>query len=116
MPAQVLPVDAAALFMPRLIAAIGGFDRWKLEGHREMLKRKLTHEQWVSMNTDGPCCTSACTASARRPISSVCECAPGGVGVQRRSLAGAPIDRAHVPRASHRAPMGLAPHHLRAKA
>ena len=40
--------------MPRLIAAIGGFDRWKLEGHREMLKRKLTHEQWVSMNTDGP--------------------------------------------------------------
>ena len=33
-------------FMPRLIAAIGGFDRWKLEGHREMLKRKLTHEQW----------------------------------------------------------------------
>jgi hypothetical protein len=41
-------------FMPRTIAAVTGFDRWKLEGHRRHLKRKLTHEQWVSMNTDGP--------------------------------------------------------------
>ena len=41
-------------FMPRTIAAVTGFDRWKLEGHRRHLKRTLTHEQWVSMNTDGP--------------------------------------------------------------
>jgi ubiquinone/menaquinone biosynthesis C-methylase UbiE len=46
-------------FMPRLLAAVTGFDRWKLEGHRELLKRKLSHEQWVSMNTDGPYCPLA---------------------------------------------------------
>ena len=46
-------------FMPRLLAAVTGFDRWKLEGHREMLKKKLTREQWVSMNTDGPFCPLA---------------------------------------------------------
>src|SRR5262249_48013185 len=46
---------------PRLIAAITGFDRWKLEGHREALikKGKLSAEQWVSMNTDGPFCPLA---------------------------------------------------------
>jgi ubiquinone/menaquinone biosynthesis C-methylase UbiE len=43
-------------FMPGLLAAITGFDRWKLEGHREMLKKKITKEQWISMNTDGPFC------------------------------------------------------------
>ena len=46
-------------FMPRLLAAVTGFDRWKLEGHREMLKKKLTKEQWISMNTDGPFCPLA---------------------------------------------------------
>jgi ubiquinone/menaquinone biosynthesis C-methylase UbiE len=48
-------------FMPRLIATITGFDRWKLEGHRQSLvsKRKISHEQWVSMNTDGPYCPLA---------------------------------------------------------
>lgn len=46
-------------FMPALLAAITGFDRWKLEGHREMLNRKITKEQWVSMNTDGPFCPLA---------------------------------------------------------
>ena len=46
-------------FMPRLMAAVTGFDRWKLEGHRDMLKKKLTKEQWVSMNTDGPFCPLA---------------------------------------------------------
>jgi ubiquinone/menaquinone biosynthesis C-methylase UbiE len=43
-------------FMPALLAALTGFDRWKLEGHREMLKKKITKEQWISMNTDGPFC------------------------------------------------------------
>ena len=45
-------------FMPRLIAAVTGFDRWKLEGHRDRLlkKKKLTKKEWVSMNTDGPFC------------------------------------------------------------
>jgi ubiquinone/menaquinone biosynthesis C-methylase UbiE len=46
-------------FMPGLLAAVTGFDRWKLEGHREMLKKKITREQWVSMNTDGPFCPLA---------------------------------------------------------
>jgi ubiquinone/menaquinone biosynthesis C-methylase UbiE len=46
-------------FMPRLLAAITGFDRWKLEGHRDALRKKVTHEQWVSMNTDGPFCPLA---------------------------------------------------------
>jgi ubiquinone/menaquinone biosynthesis C-methylase UbiE len=46
-------------FMPRLLASVTGFDRWKLEGHREALNRKLTKDQWISMNTDGPFCPLA---------------------------------------------------------
>jgi hypothetical protein len=46
-------------FMPGLLAAVTGFDRWKLEGHREMLNKKITKEQWISMNTDGPFCPLA---------------------------------------------------------
>jgi ubiquinone/menaquinone biosynthesis C-methylase UbiE len=48
-------------FMPRLIAAATGFDRWKLEGHRNRLLRnkRLTREEWISMNTDGPFCPLA---------------------------------------------------------
>lgn len=48
-------------FMPRLISAITGFDQWKLEGHRDrVLKdKKLTKEEWISMNTDGPFCPLA---------------------------------------------------------
>jgi ubiquinone/menaquinone biosynthesis C-methylase UbiE len=46
-------------FMPRLLAAVTGFDRWKLEGHRKALKKKLTKEEWISMNTDGPFCPLA---------------------------------------------------------
>ena len=46
-------------FMPGLLAAITGFDRWKLEGHREMLKKKISKKQWISMNTDGPFCPLA---------------------------------------------------------
>ena len=43
-------------FMPGLLAAVTGFDRWRLEGHREMLRKKITKEQWISRNTDGPFC------------------------------------------------------------
>jgi ubiquinone/menaquinone biosynthesis C-methylase UbiE len=48
-------------FMPRLVAAATGFDRWKLEAHRDRLltSKKLTKDQWVSMNTDGPFCPLA---------------------------------------------------------
>lgn len=46
-------------FMPVLLSRLTGFERWKLEGHREALRGKLTHEQWVSMNTDGPHCPLA---------------------------------------------------------
>ena len=47
--------------MPGLVAAITGFDRWKLEGHREALigNGNISKEQWVSMNTDGPFCPLA---------------------------------------------------------
>jgi len=48
-------------FMPALLARITGFERWKLEGHRDFLVKagKLSKEQWVSMNTDGPHCPLA---------------------------------------------------------
>jgi SAM-dependent methyltransferase len=45
-------------FMPAFIAAVTGFDRWKLEGHRNVLtrRRKISKDEWISMNTDGPFC------------------------------------------------------------
>lgn len=48
-------------FMPSFLSSLTGFDRAKLEGHREILvkSRKLTKEQWISMNTDGPFCPLA---------------------------------------------------------
>jgi ubiquinone/menaquinone biosynthesis C-methylase UbiE len=48
-------------FMLRVIAALTGFDRWKLEGHREILvsKGRMTKQEWISMNTDGPFCPLA---------------------------------------------------------
>jgi SAM-dependent methyltransferase len=52
-------------FMPGLLASVTGFDRWKLEGHREFLKKKVTKEQWISMNTDGPFCPLAQVYSRR---------------------------------------------------
>jgi ubiquinone/menaquinone biosynthesis C-methylase UbiE len=47
--------------MPRILAAITGFDRQKLEGHRANLKAKkrISKEEWISMNTDGPFCPLA---------------------------------------------------------
>jgi len=48
-------------FMPRLIAAVTGFDRWKLEGHRKILRERknMSEQDWISMNTDGPFCPLA---------------------------------------------------------
>jgi ubiquinone/menaquinone biosynthesis C-methylase UbiE len=48
-------------FMPQLIARVTGFDRAKLEGHRSVLlrNRKMSHDEWVSINTDGPDCPLA---------------------------------------------------------
>ena len=48
-------------FMPKVLATVTGFDEWKLEGHRKFLRDKgrMTKEQWVSMNTDGPYCPLA---------------------------------------------------------
>jgi ubiquinone/menaquinone biosynthesis C-methylase UbiE len=48
-------------FMPRVVAALTGFDRAKLEGHREIMikKGKMTKLEWISMNTDGPYCPLA---------------------------------------------------------
>lgn len=48
-------------FMPAMLAALTGFDRWKLEGHRQaMLERPhMTKAEWISMNTDGPHCPLA---------------------------------------------------------
>jgi SAM-dependent methyltransferase len=45
-------------FMPGLVAAVTGFDRWKLEGHREFLrqKRQMTKSESISINTDAPHC------------------------------------------------------------
>lgn len=48
-------------FMPRLLASATGFERWKLEGHRRILreKKRISKEEWVSVNTDGPFCPLA---------------------------------------------------------
>jgi SAM-dependent methyltransferase len=48
-------------FMPKLLSITLGFDEWKLAGHRQILfkKRKLSKEEWTSMNTDGPHCPLA---------------------------------------------------------
>jgi SAM-dependent methyltransferase len=48
-------------FMPKVIASMTGFDRWKLEGHRQMMvaKKRISKEEWISMNTDGPFCPLA---------------------------------------------------------
>jgi SAM-dependent methyltransferase len=46
-------------FMPALLVSLTGFARWKLEGHRKALTRKVSKDEWVSMNTDGPFCPLA---------------------------------------------------------
>jgi len=44
--------------MPALIAKLTGFEDHKLERHREIMvrKRKMTKQEWISVNTDGPDC------------------------------------------------------------
>jgi ubiquinone/menaquinone biosynthesis C-methylase UbiE len=44
--------------MPRLLAKVTGFPEWKLNEHRKILieRGKLTKEEWLSINTDGPNC------------------------------------------------------------
>lgn len=51
---------------PALLSRTLGFAREKLDGHRENLFRipRPTHEQWISMNTDGPDCPLARVYSA----------------------------------------------------
>jgi SAM-dependent methyltransferase len=56
-------------FMPAVLAAVTGFARWKLEGHRQALLRKTSREQWVSMNTDGPFCPLARVYDRRQAAS-----------------------------------------------
>jgi ubiquinone/menaquinone biosynthesis C-methylase UbiE len=48
-------------FMPRVVSAVTGFDRWKLEGHRKILRERknMSKQDWISMNTDGPFCPLA---------------------------------------------------------
>lgn len=42
-------------FAPGLISRLTGFSEYKLKRHREiMLSEKMTHERWLSINTDGP--------------------------------------------------------------
>jgi ubiquinone/menaquinone biosynthesis C-methylase UbiE len=54
-------------FMPQVLSAITGFDRWKLEGHQKILRERknLSKQDWISMNTDGPYCPLARVYSHR---------------------------------------------------
>src|SRR5436305_8590092 len=46
---------------PRVLSGVLRLPQAKLEGHRQNLLRipRPTHEQWISMNTDGPDCPLA---------------------------------------------------------
>jgi ubiquinone/menaquinone biosynthesis C-methylase UbiE len=45
-------------FMPCFLSKITGLDEWRLNGHREILmrKRKMSKQDWITINTDGPYC------------------------------------------------------------
>ena len=47
--------------MPRLLSKVTGLDEWKLKGHREIMieKGKMTKQEWININTDGPYCPLA---------------------------------------------------------
>jgi ubiquinone/menaquinone biosynthesis C-methylase UbiE len=47
--------------VPDLLSKLAGFDRQKLERHRDLLasRPKMTKEEWISVNTDGPDCPLA---------------------------------------------------------
>lgn len=44
--------------MPRLISRVTGFSESRLKGHREIMmkKVKMTKQEWININTDGPYC------------------------------------------------------------
>jgi SAM-dependent methyltransferase len=67
---RILRLCLLPKFMPRLIAALTGFDRWKLEGHRGILiqKGRMTKQEWISMNTDGPFCPLARVYNDREAV------------------------------------------------
>lgn len=48
-------------FMPRFISKITGLSEWRLEGHRRIMlnKGKMTKQEWININTDGPHCPLA---------------------------------------------------------
>ncbi len=48
-------------FMPTLISKVTGLSQWRLKGHREIMikKGKMTKQEWISINTDGPHCPFA---------------------------------------------------------
>ena len=48
-------------FMPGLLSKLFGFDRSKLERHRQLLisNPKISKQDWISINTDGPDCPLA---------------------------------------------------------
>jgi len=45
-------------FMPSVLSRLTGFSQSKLNGHRDVLlnKPRMTKEEWVTINTDGPHC------------------------------------------------------------
>ncbi len=47
-------------FMPRLMSKVMGFDEGKMIGHHKRLRKgRISKEEWLSMNTDGPYCPLA---------------------------------------------------------
>lgn len=47
-------------FAPGLFSKILGFEKQKLEKHRDiMIREKMTKDRWISINTDGPDCPLA---------------------------------------------------------
>lgn len=58
-------------FMPSIISKLSGFDEWKLKAHRELMlkKGKMTKEEWLNNNTDGPSCPLAKVYNANEAAS-----------------------------------------------
>lgn len=48
-------------FVPGALSKVTGFDREKLERHRELMlsRPRMTEAEWISINTDGPNCPLA---------------------------------------------------------
>lgn len=58
---RLLRVMLRPSFMPALFARVTGLPEATLRGHRELLLRRprMSREEWVSANTDGPACPLA---------------------------------------------------------